>query len=223
MGTLKRQSDHTRHPASIDGRLPGDRNRLLRPPGLAGPAASGDRGKRARPRRDPQPLAGDLWTVGMETITRQHASRKMHAQPCTPRTHSSTRAAHPAGKVLKVPHRIAEKPATPVGRVPQHPHQRRIGRRMRVHDRIVRRKIGHPRLVELEDRLRRPAREPQRMGVSQRVEIKRGPLVGPVSARDAGVRRMQRGRQHRTWRGLERMPDGGGHAGIVGFGRRVRQ
>lgn len=133
---------------------------------------------------NPEPLAGDLMAVaGMKTRRRNPLS-EMHAAPCAPGPELGTRPAHPAGEMLEVAHRIAQIATVSRSAVGNDPYQRGIGSRMLIPNGIIRRKIRHPRLVELQDRLSRFSGNPLGLGIAQRVPIKRRATLPAVAAGD---------------------------------------
>ncbi len=181
---------------------------------LATPSAAGKRGSGCPERWHPQPFPRELAAIAPECAGRQRTLGQVHAAPGAPRPDFRPRPAHAAGKVLEMPHRIAEETRPAVRRPPEDPNQGRIRGRMPRKNRIIRPEFGHPGLVELQDSLCRLAGNPERLGVAQRVHIK---SLAPVRAMSAGMRVVERGGHGRKQR------TGRIHAGEHRFSPRRRQ
>lgn len=160
---------------------------ILRDDSLIRPSVFRHAGKRASESGNPKPLASNLPAVPGKSTSRQDLLRKMQTQPSPPRADLRPRAAHAAGEVLEMPHRVAQIPAGPVSGSRQNPCQCRIGRRIADQHRMPRRKVGHPGFIELEDRLRRLSGNPLGLGVTQRILIKRRSPIGAVPPRDGEI------------------------------------
>lgn len=139
-----------------------------------------DDGEAARGSRNPKSFAGELASIAREA-GRQSPLGQMQAHPCPPRADFGTRAAHPAGEVLEVADRVSEVARVSIGGVPQDPNERLIGMSM------IARMLGHPGLVDLEDRLGRLSADPLGLGITQRVLIERGPALVAVPPRDREI------------------------------------
>ncbi len=124
----------------------------------------------------------------------------MKANPCTPTADLRARPRHAAGKVLKMPHGIAQVTAFSTGRSLHDPDERTVGRRLHLQDRLIPREIRHPRLVELENRLCGFSGNPLGLGEPQGVEVELHALRIAVATGHREIVGFGNFRKPRAWR-----------------------
>jgi len=143
--------------------------------GLPRPASHPQRTKHLHPAWNAHFLGLDLLLITREGLRLKDFRTEVKASPCPPRPHLGSRSTHSGSEMLKMPHRISQK--SPSHILPQHPYQRSIRRLPLIQNPLTTIKICRPRLVELKNRLRRFACQPQRLGVFQGRPVKVGASV----------------------------------------------
>lgn len=166
--------------------------------GLARPAEDADLIEDEFPVRDDERFLPDLLVIGWKFIRRKDAAGEVEASPGAPGTDFLPLTGHPGGEVLEVADGITQEWA--VGAILKEPDEHRVGRRMKLEDRLVAAEVGHEGLVELENGLGRLGFTPQRLGVAEggvveAVAFRRGVNTGyhvPVRVRHFGKKRAWR-------------------------------